>query len=307
MTTISTIGFYSSVNSVLGRILIIIVILVSLIQIPSKSSELMNLLSSKSVYSRIGYKKLDKVNYILITGNVSYYSVFDLLREYFHPDHGENEKHALILMPQRPDSNMKSLLQEYQNKLYYFEGDPLKEGDLKRCQFKDASTIILLCNKQTDDSNAEDSKIILQAMAIRKYLSQEGEELTKNNGTKMLIQLLRPESELHFSLSISKKNNLDQIFCIDEIKLSLLAKSCLCQGIISLISNLIMTSNLENINQKLLDSNKWLEEYRKGKGYEIYKIQLDYLRGYEFNELCEMIYLEKSIIFFGINVSFLFL
>ncbi len=298
----------------LGRILIIGIILLSLIQIPAKSSELMNLLSSKSVYSRISYKKLDKVNYILITGNISYYSVYDLLREYFHPDHGENEKHALILMPQRPDPNMKSLLAEYQNKLYYFEGDPLKESDLKRCQFKNASTIILLCNKQTDDPNAEDSKIILQAMAIRKYLSQENEENSasasnssskkRKNETKMLIQLLRPESELHFSLSISKKNNLDQIFCIDEIKLSLLAKSCLCQGIIALISNLITTSNLENVNQKLLDNNRWLDEYKKGKGYEIYKVQLDFLRGYEFNELCEMIYLEKSIILFGINVGF---
>ena len=172
MTTVSTMGFYSSVSSVLGRILIIGIILLSLIQIPAKSKELMNLLSNKSVYSRISYKKLDKVNYILITGNISYYSVYDLLREYFHPDHGENEKHALILMPQRPDSNMKSLLAEYQNKLYHFEGDPLKESDLKRCQFKEASTIILLCNKQMDDPNTEDSKIILQAIAIRKYLSQ---------------------------------------------------------------------------------------------------------------------------------------
>jgi len=215
-------------------------------------------------------------------------------------------------MPQRPDSNMKLLLSEYQNKLYYFEGDPLKESDLERCQFKDANTIILLCNKQNDDANAEDSKIILQAMAIRKYLSQENDENSasansndkKRNETKMLIQLLRPESELHFSLSISKKNNMDQIFCIDEIKLSLLAKSCLCQGIIALISNLIMTSNLDldNMKPKLLDNNRWLEEYKKGKGYEIYKVQLDFLRGYEFSELCEMIYLEKSIIMFGINV-----
>ena len=61
---------------------------------------------------------MDKVKYILITGNVSYYSVYDLLKEYFHPDHGENEKHALILLPQRPDSNIKSLLQEYNNKVY---------------------------------------------------------------------------------------------------------------------------------------------------------------------------------------------
>jgi hypothetical protein len=238
--------------------------------------------------------------------------MLDLLQEYFHPDHGENERHALILMPQRPDPNMKSMLQEYQNKLYYFEGDPLKESDLKRCQFKNASTIILLCNKQTDDSNAEDSKTILQAMAIRKYLLQDEDgarvSQSKMNGnktgndTKMLIQLLRPESELHFALSISKKNNCDQILCIDELKLSLLAKSCLCNGIIALVSNLIMTSNLENISEKLMKRNEWLDEYKTGKGFEIYKINLDNFRGYEFSEICEMIYNEKRIILFGLNV-----
>lgn len=288
-----------------GRLLIIVLIVASLIEIPAKCSELMSLLASKSVFSRTTYKRLDKVNYVLITGNISYSSMLDLLQEYFHADHGENERHALILMPQRPDANMKSLLQEYQNKLYYFEGDPLKESDLKRCEFNYASTIIILCNKQTDDSNAEDSKTILQAMAIRKYLVQD-EESSKNkdkiNETKMLIQLLRPESELHFSLSISKKSYCDQILCIDELKLSLLAKSCLCQGIIALISNLIMTSNLENVNPRISESNKWLDDYKKGKGYEIYKIQLDYFRGYKFGEVVDLIYNEKRIILFGLNV-----
>jgi hypothetical protein len=214
-------------------------------------------------------------------------------------------------MPQRPDPNLKTLLQEYQNKLFYFEGDPLKLSDLKRCQFQDASTIIILCNKQTDDSNAEDSKTILQAMAIRKYLAQDEENIEIKIGktqpqisdTKMLMQLLRPESELHFQLSISRKNNSDQILCIDELKLSLLAKSCLCNGIIALVSNLIMTSNLENISDKLLKKNPWLDEYKDGKGNEIYKINLDNFRGYKFIEVCNMIYTEKKIILFGLNVK----
>ena len=127
-------------------------------------------------------------------------------------------------------------------------------------------------------------------------------KLKKINETKMLIQLLRPESELHFSLSVSKKSSVDQILCIDELKLSLLAKSCLCNGIIALISNLIMTSNLENINPKLLEQNKWLDEYKRGKSYEIYKVQLDFLRGYRFSEVVEMIFQEKGIIMFGVNV-----
>jgi hypothetical protein len=322
ITTVATLGYYSNIHSVAGRILIIILIIISVVRIPILSSDLMKQLTLKSIYSRISYKRLDKVNYIIITGNISYGPIYDLLKEYFHPDHGENERHALILMPQKPDADMKSLLQDYANKLFYYEGDPLKDNDLKRCQFHNASTIILLCNKQTDDPKEEDSRTILLAMAIRNYLKQVNDEertkikvksfygipvanteTAKPGDTKMLIQLLRPESELHFALSISKKNNADQILCIDELKLSLLAKSCLCNGIIALVSNLIMTSNLE-ISDKIMDKNKWLDDYRKGKGYEIYKVLLDFLRGYTFSEICQLVYQEKKLILFGLNVIF---
>ena len=303
MTTISTIGYYSEIDSILGKVLIIVLIIVAIVVIPNRTSELMMLLASKSIYSRLSYKKTDEVKYIIITGNITYNSMCDLLQEYFHSDHGENERHALILLPQTPDVGMKYLLQQYQNKLFYFEGDPLKEADLKRCQFTDASTIIILCNKQTDDSTAEDSKTILQAMAIKKQFTLEGKY---NNlalkETKMLIQLLRPESELHFSLSISRDRNVDQILCIDELKLSLLAKSCLCQGIIALISNLIMTSNID-INDTFVESNKWLEEYTKGKGYEIYKVPLDSFRGERYENLVYDIFDEKGVILFGINLE----
>ena len=126
MTTIAIIGYYSTISSVLGRIIIIVLIVLSVIEIPALSSNLMIQLSSKSVYARTAYKMLEGVQFILISGNISNGSIIVLLQEYFHPDHGEDERHALILMPQRPDTNMKSLLQEYPNNLFYLEGDPLK-------------------------------------------------------------------------------------------------------------------------------------------------------------------------------------
>ena len=54
--------------------------------------------------------------------------------------------------------------------------------------------------------------------------------------SRLIIQLLKPESEHSFALSVSNKKANDQIVCIDELKISLLAKSCMCRGIISLIS-----------------------------------------------------------------------
>lgn len=48
------------------------------------------------------------------------------------------------------------------------------DKDLKRCQIEKAKVIILMCNKQSADANAEDSKTILLAMVIKKYLKQHG-------------------------------------------------------------------------------------------------------------------------------------
>jgi len=354
MTTIGIIGYNSTISSLLGRIIIIGVIIFSVYEIPSQCSDLMVQLSSKSVYARMAYKKLNDVDFILISGNVSVGSLSVLLKEYFHPDHGENERHALILMPQSPDNNMKSLLQDYPNKLFYLEGDPLKFNDLQRCQFKKASMIMLLCNKQTDDSSAEDSKTIIMAMAIKKFFSMDNrneynneiyKSQTANNlyqtktliyqdrqntiqnlqnyannkdylnnnlkeeenddsiSSKLIIQLLKPESENHFALSVSNKKANEQIVCIDELKISLLAKSCMCRGIISLISNLVITNNFDEEIEKQLGKYQWIEEYKNGKDYEIYKISLDYLRGYKFSQVADIIYNEKNTILFGLNIE----
>ena len=354
MTTIGIIGYNSTITSLLGRLIIIGVIIFSVYEIPSQCSDLMVQLSSKSIYARTTYKKLNGVEFILISGNVSVGSLIVLLKEYFHPDHGENERHALILMPQSPDNNMKSVLQDYPNKLFYLEGDPLKFNDLQRCQFKKASMIMLLCNKQTDDSSAEDSKTIIMAMAIKKFYSLDNgsqfSEIYKNQSSpnlyrtktlmyqdrqntlqnlksygtnkttdllnnnkeeenedkissRLIIQLLRPESEHHFALSVSNKKAIDQIVCIDELKISLLAKSCMCRGIISLISNLVITNNFDEEMEKQIGKLQWIEEYKNGKDYEIYKIPLDHSGGYTFIQVADKIYNEKNTILFGLNLE----
>ena len=338
MTLFATIGYYSSTISSLGRILIIVLIIIQVGILPGMIGDLMAQITSKSIYARTSYKQLEKVDFIILSGNISYGSLTVLLQEYFHIDHGDNEKHALILMPQSPDGDMKRLLQKYQNKLFYFEGDCLKLNDLERCQFRNAKMIMLLCNKQTDDPSEEDSKTIIQAMAIKKFLAQLNDKNKKKDDRKkfigtnrmllndiiqsnevnddkqednldnrLVIQLLRPESEHHFELSISKNNNKDQILCIDELKLSLLSKSCLCKGIIALISNLITTNNVVeggNSSEKILEENPWMCDYTEGKDYEIYKISLDSKRGFSFGQLAERIY-EKNegIILFGLNIE----
>lgn len=350
MTTIGLVGYNSNILSNLGRIIICGIIILGIYEIPSQFSRLISQLSSKKVYARANYKTLKGVKFILICGNVSVGTLSVLLKEYFHPDHGESEKHCLILMPKTPDNSMEELLKMYKNKLYYLEGNPLKFNDLQRCQFKKANMIMLLCNKQASDSTAEDTKTIIMAIAIKNFFSMNKDDqykgilnevnknalidpkkllkmrtlksmnsiksmkskniiLNKNAeedekiSSKLIIQLLKPESVQSFGLLISGKKADEQIVCIDQLKISLLAKGCMCKGIITLISNLIITNNFDESIEEQLGKLAWIEEYKNGKDYEIYKIPLDYLRGYKFNVVVDKIYNEKKAIIFGLNIE----
>ena len=303
MTLLSTIGYYSNAMSLLGTVLIVILIIIQVSILPSIISDLMNQITSKTMYARKSYKKIEHVDFILLSGNINLGCIDVLLQEYFHVDHGQNEKHALILNNQTPDAEMKRLLNKYNNKLFFLEGDCLKLNDLERCMFRDAKMIMLLCNKQTDDPYTEDSKTIMQAMTIKKFLVKNKGNFSYEN--RLLIQLVRPESEHHFELS--NNNNKDQILCIDELKLSLLSKSCLCKGIITLISNLITTNrSLDEKNVMLnhiLKENDWMKNYLEGMEFEIYKISIDNKRGFSFNEIAEKIFDLYNLILIGINIE----
>ena len=103
--------------------------------------------------------------------------------------------------------------------------------------------------------------------------------LKKNSVTnpRVCIQLLKPESKRLF-YSIHDPPALDQVICIDELKMLLLSKNSLCPGIITIISTLI-TSEKPNLTigkdpESALSENEWLKDYFQGLQNEIYRVPL---------------------------------
>ena len=94
---------------------------------------------------------------------------------------------------------------EFGRNVFYIQGDPQKETDLKRCQIDKAKAVIILCNKHSSDPNEEDAKTILLAMFIKKYLKHN-----KSNA-KLCMQILRPEGKMHYYLSLNKQTKTDQV------------------------------------------------------------------------------------------------
>lgn len=124
MTTISTLGYDNPFSAALARIYFIFLILISLAIIPAKSGELVSILSSKSMYARNRYKSSEAVHHILITGTVSDTALQNFLSELFHPDHGLTQRHAVILLPVRPNNHMEMVLRksEYSSNVFYIQG-----------------------------------------------------------------------------------------------------------------------------------------------------------------------------------------
>ena len=88
-----------------------------------------------------------------------------------------------------------------------------------------------MSNKYTPEPDEEDSKTILIAIFIKKYLKG------KRVNSRLCMQLLRSEGKTHYILSLNKQVKNDQVVCIEELKLSLFAKSCLCPGLIAMMTN----------------------------------------------------------------------
>ena len=99
----------------------------------------------------------------------------------------------------------------------------------------------------------------------------------------------------------------DQIVCIESTKLSLLAKSCLCPGLVVFVSNLIKSSgeiNQEVENRKDEPAFEWLYNYWEGKQYEIYRVPIpNSYAGRNFCDIVSNIYKDWGRLLFALEIE----
>lgn len=130
--------------------------------------------SSKSIYARRVYKSIDKVPHVVILGSISQLALFNFLEEYLHEDHGEFQRHCVLIQPRRPDPSIELALMQpqYSSRVFYLEGNPLDVSDLRRCQVENAKAVIIFSDKLSFDAHKEDTRTILQAMVIKNQITQ---------------------------------------------------------------------------------------------------------------------------------------
>lgn len=174
LTTISTVGYGSVLQATASKLIIIVIIVFVWSPIPSCVSRFVELANSKSRYAKLEYSSLKEVRHVILIGSVSISSLQNFLEEYLHEDHDEGVRHCILLMPKRPDPETELLMMKpkYMQSLFYIEGSTLDNMALKRAKLEKSACVIILSDKFSYDAENEDTKTILEAMIIKKYVNQ---------------------------------------------------------------------------------------------------------------------------------------
>lgn len=302
LVTLGTIGYGDIVpKTIFGRFIIIGTIFLLLALIPTLTTKLISVLALTSKYSRTSYRKISKkTKHLILLGSSDVEGYEAFLNELYHEDHVVVDYQTVIMQIKPNEDLMNSIkLLPYADKIHYLVGNSLNQIDLERCKADSSLCVVLLANKLSKNPRNEDFSNILQAFSIKKF-----SKINSGNDVRICMQLLRPETkELYFQslLSYEDLNSSDQVICVEEIKLLLLGKSCLCPGINTIVSSLITSSKPKPSDIVEAFNNKSYNEYVNGMQNEIYRIKMEgeVIEGIKFIYLVKLVYDISEIVVIG--------
>jgi len=269
MATVSTVGYGDvAPETTTGQIFITFFIIIGLAFFAAVLPRIAEVTSG--YYQRSQFTKFDTTRvpqHVIVCGHITAVTAEDFLKDFLHPDRGDNRTHILFLHPGKPSSKLKRVLGFYFTRVQYLDGSVLNSSDLQKAKIKDSLAVFILANKHTSNPTEEDHSNLFRLVSI------------KNTTTEIpiIIQLLHSFSKKQVYNIEGWNKNRDVAICITELKLGLLAQSCLCPGFSTLIANLFYTSDFPQtaaISDFEHSNNSWKELYVKGASKEIYSTKL---------------------------------
>ncbi|EGZ09626.1 hypothetical protein PHYSODRAFT_521894 [Phytophthora sojae] len=295
VVTIATVGYGDIVPVTSGgRAVALGVIIVSFTMIPTEISRLTHLMALQSHFRTTYHPSVGKPH-ILVVGHVMEpRCLLNFFREFYHPDRALGSMNSfagpagtqheidpsivelpcVIVGPREPTEEIITLLDHpvLQNRVTYIKGSVMSEEDMCRVGADAARACFVLASKAAPNTKQTDAETVMRLLAIRNY----------NPDLPVYTQIVSP-----VFLDYINGVDADQLLCLDQIKISLLAKSCLCPGLVTLISNLFRSTTL--VNRQTLTS--WEQEYAEGMALEVYATTLpSVFHGLTFSQACELLY-----------------
>ena len=264
IVTLSTVGYGDILpKTTLGRIFITFFIIGGLALFAAmlpKLTEITSAYYESTMYTSFDTSRVPR--HVIVCGHITDTSVGDFLKDFLHPDRGDKKTHILVLHHGKPDVTLKSVLATYYTRVQYLDGSVLNSSDLTKAKIKSAHAVFILANKNAPDPTEEDHTNLFRLVSVKNTTID----------VPVIIQLLHSfsRSQVH---NIDGWNKLhDVAISLNEMKLGLLAQSCICLGFSTMIANLFYASDFPAIPSKQRDDDTvWYDElYIKGASNEIY-------------------------------------
>jgi hypothetical protein len=147
----------------------------------------------------------------------------------------------------------------------YIAGSVLSEDDLAKADVRNADACLLVCNKgctSAEQELAKDRDTILGAISVKYFVD------SARKPVPIFLQLLNTKSKSHVLWEALRGSRNVQAICLSEMKMALLARSCVCPGSLGLITNLL--TSFDRPSEDYSSGEGWEKEYLYGGAYQIH-------------------------------------
>ena len=293
VVTITTVGYGDiSPQTTFGRGFMVVYIIIGLAFFAALLPIISDVISS--LHARRQYARFDRTRvprHVIVCGHITAFSAQEFLKDFLHPDRGDKNTHILFLHPTRPNRELKNVLRCYYTRVQYIAGSVLNSRDLRKCKIFNCSAVFILADKYTNIPLEEDNGNLLRLVSIKNTTTR----------VQVIIQLLLGRSKKQVRNIEGWNSGTDIAVCLNELKLGLLAQSCVCPGFSTLIANLFYTSDFPAL-ASFDGPNAWKEGYIRGASYEIYTTHFSpSFNGKNFQQVAHTCYNKLGLILLALD------
>ncbi|CEL99665.1 unnamed protein product [Vitrella brassicaformis CCMP3155] len=324
IVTISTLGYGDiAPQTITGRMTVVVLLSVTIVLLPQQTSQLAELLDVQAKYRNDYFRMPSKktVPHIVLVGHLQGESLQEFLRELYHEDHGVQNQNRPLVMIQHdlPTQMQEALLRnpKYTAKLTYLQGSPTNPKDCNRAAVSSAAVAVFMVDRKASDPLVEDARTIMSALSIKKVAQAKDAKTSMRCG----LQVVKAESKIFYRLCADRDKDIkrqrmsrrfssknDQVVCIEEILVNIMAKSCLCPGFVTLVHNLVVAAGSLSAKQmsdtNLFPNDGWMRSYLEGVSYEMYRTAISAtFSGWAFEDVANFIFHEFHAILIGLEFS----
>ncbi|RHZ13381.1 hypothetical protein DYB37_005142 [Aphanomyces astaci] len=205
-----------------GKLAVIGLIFSTSILLPLHISRYSDILSRETEFDKSFKAEKERNPHILICGEVNSGALDFFLRQFLHPNNINWKDKVVILCPGLPSNNLRQILlnSAYEQRVVYLQGSAMLDSDLKRAGAANARLCFVLLNKLSTDGDRNDTASNLLTISLRHHTND----------------VLKTDNIRHVHMS-----GASNIICIDELKLGILAKTCVIPGMCAFLCNMLFT------------------------------------------------------------------